>query len=77
MPAKSAALKPVHQRTLENFDKLPDSAKVPIEVLAARECVSVDTIARRVRSGILPRPEKVGNTTRWRVGDIRAHEAAA
>ena len=75
MPAKTekpVALKPVHQKTLEDFDKLPDSAKVPVQVVAAREGVSVVTVWRRAAAGILPAPVKSGGTTRWIVGQLRA-----
>lgn len=65
-------LNPVHQKALEDFDKLPDSAKVPVQVVAAREGVSPVTIWRRAKSGLLPAPVKVGGTTRWIVGELRA-----
>ncbi len=72
--AKAAPVKlnPVHQRALEDFDKLPASAKVPVQVVAAREGVSAVTVWRRVKSGVLPAPVKVGGTTRWIVGELRA-----
>lgn len=69
---KPAKLNPVHQKALEDFDKLPDSAKVPVQVVAAREGVSPVTIWRRAKSGLLPAPVKVGGTTRWIVGELRA-----
>lgn len=77
MPAKTTkpvALKPVHQKALEDFDKLPDSAKVPVQVVAAREGVSVVTVWRRCAQGLLPAPVKTGGTTRWLVGSLRAVE---
>jgi hypothetical protein len=70
--AAPVKLNPVHQKALEDFDKLPDSAKVPVQVVAAREGVSEVTIWRRARAGLLPAPVKVGGTTRWIVGQLRA-----
>ncbi|MDE1947401.1 MAG: transcriptional regulator [Burkholderiales bacterium] len=78
MSAKSeapATLKPVHLKALQSFDTLPDSAKVPVQVVAAVEGVSVVTIWRRAAAGLLPQPEKIGGTTRWTVGDLRAARA--
>lgn len=69
---KLAALKPVHQKALEDFDKLPDSAKVPVQVVAAREGISTVTVWRRAAAGLLPQPHRVGGTTRWIVGELRA-----
>jgi predicted DNA-binding transcriptional regulator AlpA len=70
--AAPVKLNPVHQKALEGFDKLPDSAKVPVQVVAAREGVSPVTVWRRVKAGLLPAPVKVGGTTRWIVGELRA-----
>ena len=67
-----AKLKPVHQRAFEDFDNLPASAKVPVQVVAAREGVSAVTVWRRVKAGMLPAPIKVGGTTRWIVGELRS-----
>jgi hypothetical protein len=74
MPARTerpVALKPVHQKALEDFDNLPDSAKVPVQVVAAREGISVVTVWRRAAAGLLPAPVKTGGTTRWIVGQLR------
>ena len=65
-------LKPVHQRAFEGFDLLPDSAKVPVQVVAALEGVTPVTIWRRSAAGLLPKPVREGNTTRWIVGQLRA-----
>ena len=53
------------------FDELPDSAKVRVRVVAALEGCCAATVWRRVQFGLLPRPERIGNTTVWRVGDLR------
>jgi predicted DNA-binding transcriptional regulator AlpA len=53
------------------FDELPDSAKVRVRVVAALEGCCTATVWRRVQFGLLPSPERIGNTTVWRVGDLR------
>jgi predicted DNA-binding transcriptional regulator AlpA len=69
---KPTELRAVHQKALEDFDKLPDSAKVPVQVVAAHQGVSPVTVWRRAKAGLLPAPVKVGGTTRWIVGELRA-----
>lgn len=67
--AKSSALHPA----LTNFDELPDSAYVPICVVAALRGSSYATIWRQVRDGRLPAPHKLGKrSSRWKVGELRA-----
>lgn len=67
--AKPCALHPA----LTNFDELPDSAYVPISVVAALRGSSYATIWRQVRDGRLPAPYKLGKrSTRWKVGELRA-----
>jgi predicted DNA-binding transcriptional regulator AlpA len=68
---KSRINKPQIDSALSSFDALPDSAKVRVRVVAALEGCCVATVWRRTRLGLLPRPEKIGNTTVWRVGDLR------
>ncbi len=80
MPAKTdnpVKLKPVHQKAFEQFDELPDSAKVPVQVVAAVEGISAVSVWRRSKSGLLPAPEKTGGTTRWLVGELRAARRGA
>lgn len=56
-----------------NFDQLPDSAFVSQPVVLTLWGISSATAWRWVKSGLLPRPHKVGpHTTRWRVGELRA-----
>lgn len=58
---------------LEQFDKLPDSAHVPIEVTRGLYACSNATVWRRVKTGDIPAPVKFGQrTTRWSVGALRA-----
>lgn len=66
-----APLSPVHLRALQVFDTLPDSAEVPVQVVAARHSVSEMTVWRWAKSGVLPAPIKRGGATRWVVGDLR------
>jgi predicted DNA-binding transcriptional regulator AlpA len=54
------------------FDTLPDSANVPIQVVCTLFGCSTATIWRRVRSGHLIAPHRIGlRSTRWSVGDLR------
>ncbi|MEO5687120.1 MAG: transcriptional regulator [Burkholderiaceae bacterium] len=69
--AVAPALAPLHQRALDNFDKLPDSAGVPVQVVAALMTCSVATVWRRAASKRLPTPIQHGGTTRWLAGDLR------
>jgi predicted DNA-binding transcriptional regulator AlpA len=69
---KPIKLNPIDQQALNTFDALPASAKVSVKVVAAREGVSPVTVWRRAKAGLLPAPVKVGGTTRWLVGELRA-----
>lgn len=57
--------------SLQHFDDLPDSAYVGVRVVAGLRGQSVPTVWRHVKSGLLPKPEKIGGSARWRVGDLR------
>jgi predicted DNA-binding transcriptional regulator AlpA len=60
---------------LRNFDSLPNSAYVRQPVVEALFGYSASTVWRRVKSGNLPAPEKLGGqnsrTTAWNVGKLR------
>jgi predicted DNA-binding transcriptional regulator AlpA len=58
---------------LRAFTFLPDEARVRVGVVATLYGVSVPTVWRWARSGILPAPSKTVGTTSWRVGEIRAN----
>lgn len=60
------------QRTLEQFDALPDDAFIGVRVVSAVRDRSVASTWRDVAKGLLSRPVKVGHSTRFRVGDVRA-----
>lgn len=71
-----ATLKPVHQRALEGFDKLPDAADVRLPVVAALHGISTVTVWRWSKNGRLPQPRRCGGVTAWNVGELRRLKAA-
>lgn len=56
---------------LLNFDLLPDSAYVPVDLLASLLGVSTATIRRRIAEGKLPSPTGILGMQRYNVGIIR------
>jgi predicted DNA-binding transcriptional regulator AlpA len=59
-------------QALADFDHLPDSAYVRLPTVAALRGISPATVWRYAKSGVLPKPVKLGpNITAWRVGDLR------
>jgi hypothetical protein len=61
---------------LQHFDKLPDSAGARVPVVAALLSVSIPTVWRWSRDGLLPAPTKRGGVTLWNVGALRQALAA-
>lgn len=62
---------PLHPALL-GFDSLPDSSFVPLPVVCSLFSCSPATAWRRVKSGQLVAPHKLGlRTTRWNVGQLR------
>jgi predicted DNA-binding transcriptional regulator AlpA len=60
-------------KALAAFDSLPDSAFVRLPTVAALFATSTATVWRRVKSGQLPAPVKLGpQISAWRVGELRA-----
>lgn len=58
--------------TLKYFDELPNIANVSIDVVCGIYGCSPATAWRRVRSGELIAPHRIGaRTTRWNVGELR------
>jgi predicted DNA-binding transcriptional regulator AlpA len=61
---------------LRHFDQLPDSAFVRLPVVLGLFGISASTAWRRVQSGALPEPERLGGprsrTVGWRVGKLRS-----
>lgn len=63
---------------LADFDKLPDAAHVRLPVVQALYACSDETVRRRVKSGSIPKPRKLGpRVTAWNVGELRAALAEA
>lgn len=61
---------------LRHFDALPDSANVRAPVVAALFNVSLATVWRYARSGVIPAPHKLGpRVTAWNVGELRRARA--
>lgn len=60
------------QNQLKQFDDLPGSALVRIDVVKGLLSISASTVYRWVLAGRLPQPKKLGpKTTVWRVADLR------
>jgi predicted DNA-binding transcriptional regulator AlpA len=59
-----------HQ-SLYNFDSLPNAAVVSVDTVAALCGCSVATVWNRTKRGALPKPKKIGQSTRWNVGELR------
>lgn len=57
---------------LENFNHLPDDARVRVPVVKALFGYSSPTLYRRVQAGHLPKPRKDGAISFWLVGELRA-----
>lgn len=57
--------------TLKNFDQLPDTALVSVEVVAALFGCSIPTIWRRTKQGTLKAHRHGLRSTRWLVGELR------
>jgi predicted DNA-binding transcriptional regulator AlpA len=64
-------------RALETFPFLPDEALIDVRAVCALRGRSRASTWRDVAQGRLARPVKVGCSTRWRVGDVRAALAGA
>lgn len=65
--ASSSSIHPM----FEKFDELPDSALVPVEVVAALFGCSIPTIWRRAKQGTLKSHHHGVRSTRWLVGELR------
>jgi predicted DNA-binding transcriptional regulator AlpA len=63
---------PKHAETISVFDSLPSIARVPIQVVCGVTGRSRASVWRDVIAGRLPQPVKLGASTRWVVGELRA-----
>lgn len=57
--------------SLNNFDDLPDVARVRLPVVAALYACCPRTVRNRVAAGDIPPPEKRGGHLTWAAGDLR------
>ena len=64
---ENAGISPV----VRHFDDMPGNALVDVKVVAAVRGMSIPTVWRHVRKGLLPQPQKNGGCTRWLVRDLR------
>jgi len=76
MTPKQSKAQPVHPG-LQHFDRLPDSATARAPTVAALFSVSIPTVWRWTRDGILPAPTKLGGVALWSVGKLRQVQAGA
>lgn len=60
-------------QALQNFDSLPNAAGVSDSVVAALCGCNVSTVWERAKRGALPKPIKIGGSTRWNVGELRKY----
>jgi predicted DNA-binding transcriptional regulator AlpA len=65
-----------HFPIVRRFNEMPDDALVSPAVIACLEDCSLPTFYRRVAAGLLPAPNRIGGTSRVRVGDYRRMRAA-
>ncbi len=55
----------------------PQRFYIPVEQVAARFSVSVDTIWRWCRKGVFPKPyHPGGNSARWKLSELEEYEGA-
>lgn len=64
-------MKKADSQAIQNFDSLPNAAGVSDTVVAALCGCNVSTVWDRTRRGDLPKPIKIGGSTRWNVGELR------
>lgn len=54
------------------INELPDEARIDVQVVSALYARSIPSIWRDVRAGRVPKPLKIGRSTRWILGEVRA-----
>lgn len=64
-------------QALRDFDSLPDSAGVRLEVVSRLVGVVPNTVWRWSKTGKLPAPIKMGGICIWNVGALRRNMQAA
>ena len=73
---KKPGLPPHVLAGFSNFDTLPDAANVRLPVVCALNGITPVTAWRWARTGLLPKPIKVGGAALFNVGDLRRVRAA-
>jgi predicted DNA-binding transcriptional regulator AlpA len=70
----ASLLEALMKPNVSQFDQLPDSALVPVNIFSAVLNAGDSTIWRRAKNEPnFPQPRRYGSKcTRWKVGDIRA-----
>ncbi|AMM13351.1 hypothetical protein AX768_03720 [Burkholderia sp. PAMC 28687] len=63
--------------TVKHYDDLADSQRVDVKVVAAILGVSIPTVWRHAKKGLLPKPHKQGSCTRWIVRELREAMSSA
>ncbi|WP_321867686.1 helix-turn-helix transcriptional regulator [Paraburkholderia tropica] len=66
---KSSSHHAVLPRALQQFDQLPDAARVDVRTVASLFGISLPTVWRLNRSGKLHAPRKIDSSTRWNVAE--------
>ncbi|MEY8174004.1 helix-turn-helix transcriptional regulator [Burkholderia multivorans] len=61
------------KQIIKQFDDLPNAAVVDDSVVAALCGCNVATVWDRAKKGTLPKPVKIGGSTRWHVGKLRSY----
>jgi len=59
----------------KHLDTLPDTVSVRQPVVEAMFACSSATVWRRVKSGLLPAPDRMGGISSWTLGKLRAARA--
>jgi predicted DNA-binding transcriptional regulator AlpA len=54
------------------FDALPNAAGVNVRAVAVILGCSIATVWNRAKRGDIPQPRKIGGSTLWNVGELRA-----
>lgn len=55
----------------------PDDDLINVRMVAQKLCISVDSVWKYNRAGLIPKPVSLGNgSTRWKRSEINAHIAS-
>jgi predicted DNA-binding transcriptional regulator AlpA len=65
--------KAVRSLDISGFDSLPNAAMVDVKVVAALIDCNVSTVWTKAKHDGFPQPRKIGGSTRWNVGELRAY----